>query len=253
MDDPTLVTGGTGTLGRAVVRRLMQDERPVRVLSRRPRPVGSRAACEWAVGDLRTGQGIDDAVRGAGPIVHCATTRTGKDVTATRTLVEAAGRAGSPHLVYISIVGTERVPMFYYRAKHECERVVAESGLPWTILRATQFHDLLAGLTTAQRLLPVALAPGGGMCFQPVDVREVAERLVELASGAPAGRVPDLAGPEVREGTDLARAVLSAHGRRRPVVPVVLPGKASRALRDGALTVPERAVGRITFEEYLAR
>ena len=249
MDGTILVTGATGTLGRPLVERLLADGARVRVLSRRPRPQGDERDCVWAEGDLTTGAGLDAAVEGVSAIVHCATNAR-NDTQTTRRLAEAARKAGTPHLVYISIVGIEQVPFPYYRSKLASERVVMDSGLPWTIVRATQFHDLVALLTTAQRLLPVVLVPSG-FRFQPIAVGEVAERLAELARAAPAGRVPDLAGPEIRDARELARLTLRATGRRRPLVPVWLPGKAFRGFRAGGNLAPERAVGKVTFTEYL--
>jgi len=91
-----------------------------------------------------------------------------------------------------------------------------------------------------------------GFRVQPVDAGEVATRLVELALGEPAGLVPDLAGPRVYPIADLLRTYLRASGRRRLVVPVRVPGGAARAMRDGANLAPDRAVGRRTWEEFLA-
>jgi uncharacterized protein YbjT (DUF2867 family) len=259
-DGPVLVTGGTGMLGRAVVRLLLQGGHAVRVLSRRTRPegaAGEEQVPEWATGDLTSGEGLDAAVAGAGSVIHCATTGTRKDITGTRRLTEALARTGGapsdgkPHLVYISIVGVDLVPFFYYRAKAAAERVVEESGLPWTILRATQFHELIARITTVQRRLPCTLFPAG-LSFQPIEVEEVAERLVELALGAPAGRVSDMGGPEVRTARELARLTLNAYGLRRPLLPVPLAGKAARGYKAGHHTTPGHAVGRTTYAEYLA-
>ncbi|MEV8311036.1 NAD(P)H-binding protein [Streptomyces flavidovirens] len=249
MDEPILVTGATGTLGRPVVDRLLADGAVVRAMSRRPRSGSDDRPYEWAVCDLASGAGLDAAVRGVGTIVHCATNAR-NDVATTRRLIEAARRAGTPHLVYISIVGVDRVPFPYYDSKLAAERLVEASGLPWTILRTTQFHDLVATMTLAQRRLPVTLVPAG-LRFQPVEVTEVAGRLAELAQRAPSGRVPDMGGPEVREARDLAASTLRAAGRRRPLVPVRLPGKAFRAFREGGILAPDRAVGTVTFEEYL--
>jgi uncharacterized protein YbjT (DUF2867 family) len=246
---PILVTGGTGTLGRVVAERLLTAGHEVRVLSRRPAP--AETPYTWRTGELRGGAGIDAAVAGVRTIVHCATTvGRGGDVAATRNLVEAARDAGSPHLVYISIAGNERVPFFYYRAKLEAEHLIEASGLPWTILRATQFHELIAWMFRIQKRLP-AIFTLSGVRFQPIAVAEVADQLVELALGEPAGRVPDIGGPEVREAADLARTYLRAIGRRRPVVPVWVPGKAARGYRDGGNLVPEHAVGKMTFDQFL--
>ncbi|MGP3968820.1 SDR family oxidoreductase, partial [Streptomyces sp. 6N223] len=172
----------------------------------------------------------------------------------TRNLTRAALRAGAPHLLYVSIVGIDKAPgFFYYRTKLECERIVEESGLPWTTLRATQFHELIVRVVEAQRWLPVAFMLGGGVRLQPVDAREVGERLAELAVGKPAGRVADMAGPEIRNAAELTGAALRAAGRRRRVVPLRLPGRTFRAVRGGALLAPDHATGTVTFEEFLAR
>jgi uncharacterized protein YbjT (DUF2867 family) len=257
MTAPFLVTGGTGTLGRLVVPRLRDAGAEVRVLSRRPHEPGD--GVQFAVGDLATGEGLDAAVDGIGTIVHCGGSAKGDDDKA-RNLVRAAARAGAQHLVFISVVGADRVPvtsgldraMFgYFAAKRAAEQVVADSGLAWTTLRATQFHDLV--LTVARQLakLPVVPVPAG-FRFQPVDPDEVAARLVELTLGPPAGLVPDLGGPRVYRGADLVRGYLQASHQHRPIVPVWLPGKAARAVRAGAVLSPDRAVGHRTWESFLA-
>jgi uncharacterized protein YbjT (DUF2867 family) len=252
-----LVTGGTGTLGRLVVPRLRADGHTVRVLSRGGREAGN--GIELVTGDLATGEGIDAAVDGAEVVVHCAGTTKGDEVK-TGNLVRAASQAGVRHLVYISVVGTDRVPvasavdraMFgYFASKRAAEEVVAGSGLPWTTLRATQFHQSFLALARQMARLPV-VPVAAGFRFQPVDAGEVAERLAELALATPAGLVPDLAGPRVLGMDALVREYLRASGRRRPVLPVRLPGRAARAFRAGANLAPDRAVGQRTWEEFLA-
>ena len=198
------------------------------------------------VADLVTGSGVDAALDGVDVVVNCATTLSGrKDVIATRTLVDAVRRAGCRHLVHVSIVGVDRIHFGYYNGKLAGEEVVR--AVPHTILRATQFHDLLRMVFSGLAKLPVVFVPN--LRFQPVDVRDVAARLVELALGDPIGRAPDFGGPEVRDAVDLARSYLA--GRRRLVVPIRLPGKAFQAYRKGFNLTPGHADGRITFEEYL--
>ena len=255
--DRVLVTGGTGTLGRLVVPRLREAGRTVRVLSRHRRE--PTEGVELVTGDLASGEGVDAAVTGAGVVVHCAGSPKG-DEDKARHLVEAATRAGARHLVYISVVGADRVPvasaidraMFgYFGSKLAAERVVADSGLPWTTLRATQFHQ--SYLKVARQLARLPVVPvAAGFRFQPIDAGEVAARLVELALGPPAGLMPDLAGPRVYPMADLVRGYLRASGRRRPILPLPLPGKAARAIRSGANLAPDRAVGHLTWEEFLA-
>jgi uncharacterized protein YbjT (DUF2867 family) len=257
MDSPILVTGGTGRLGRHVVSRLRDAGRDVRVLSRHG--PASRGGVEYVAGDLLKGEGIEPAVDGAGIILHCAGSGKGDD-EATRNLASAASRAGAQHLVYISVIGADRIPvvsgldraMFgYFGFKLAAERIVAGSGLPWTTLRASQFHGAFMGLSQQMARLPV-IPVFAGFRFQPVDEGEVAGRLVELALGTPAGLVPDMGGPRVYGQADLLRGYLRARGKRRLIVSVPIPGKAAAAFRAGANLAPERAVGHRTWEDYLA-
>ena len=257
MTSPLLLTGGTGTLGRHVVPLLREAGCDVRVLSRhRHEP---EAGIEFVTGDLATGEGVDAAVAGVATIVHCAGSAKGDD-DKTRALVRAATRAGARHLVYISVVGADRVPvtsgvdraMFgYYAAKRAAERIVAESGLGWTTLRATQFHDLILTMVTGLAKMPVIPVPAQ-FRFQPIDAREVSARLVELSLGQPSGLVPDIGGPRVYGMAEIIRSYLQIRHQRRLLIPIGLPGQAAAALKAGANLAAERAVGRRTWEDFLA-
>lgn len=258
MTSPILLTGGTGTLGRRLLPLLWAAGREVRVLSRSAHAPGD--GITYATGDLTTGEGVEAAMEGVETVVHCAGTAKG-DGDKARHLVRAATAAGGVrHVVFISVVGAERVPvvsgvdraMFgYYASKREAERVIEDSGLPWTTLRATQFHELLLMMVRPMSKLPVVPA-FRGFRFQPVDAGEVAERLTGLALGEPAGLVPEMGGPHVRTMRDLIRAYLLAEGRHRPVVDLPLVGGAARALREGAnLTRPDHTAGRRSWEEFL--
>jgi len=227
---PILVTGGTGTLGRQVVSRLREAGRDVRVLSRRDHD--GHDGLVFVTGDLATGEGLAAAVRDAGTIVHCASSQRG-DAAATRNLVRAAQAGSGTHLVYISIVGVDRFPRGYYKAKLEAEGVIAGSGLGWTTLRATQFYELILKGAAPLAKLPVIPVPAG-FVTQPVDSGEVAARLAGLALGEPSGRVPDMAGPARLSFADVIREYLRVTGKRpRPVLPVWIPGTAP--IRAGAL------------------
>jgi uncharacterized protein YbjT (DUF2867 family) len=254
---PMLVTGGSGTLGRQVVARLRAAGQPVRVLSRRP--TGFPDGVQLASGDLATGEGVDAAMAGIDVVIHCAGSAKGDDVKA-RTLVDAAKRAGVRHIVYISVVGADATPidgpidraMFgYFGAKHAAERLIAESGIPWTTLRATQFHDLT--YKTLEQLAKMPVMPiFGGMSFQPVDSGEVADRLVDLALDEPAGLVEPIGGPRVYGMDELAKSYLAATDRRKPIFAMPIFGAAARAQKRGVNLAPDRAIGRATWEQFLA-
>lgn len=249
-----LVTGGTGVLGRALVPRLVNAGYMVRIMSRRNQPPS--AGMEWAQSDLLTGRGLPEAVAGAQTIVHAATspfihTRQ-VDIDGTRRLVEIARANGVSHFVYISIVGIERIPYYYYQHKVTAESIVASSGVPWSILRATQFHALLDGWFQPLARLPIALFPTD-FKYQPIDEGEVADRLCECVMAGPSGRLSDVGGPEVLYTGDMARVWFESRGLRRRVIHLPMPGTFADALRRGYATCPDRAIGKTTWTEWVRR
>lgn len=239
-----LVTGGSGTFGRALVPILAGQGHQVRVLSRSP-DRGTH------VGDLSTGAGVAEAGAGAELVVHAATDnrlpgRT--DLKQTRNLLRAIPDCG--HLLYVSIVGVDRIPFGYYQAKLACEREIAASGIGSTILRATQFHELIARALRAAGRLPVAFLPLA-LQFQSVAVAEVAGRAAELLAGAPAGRAADFGGPQVLVGWQIAHIWRQWHPNPRLLLSVRLPGKAFRAFERGRATCPDHADGRQTWSQFV--
>jgi uncharacterized protein YbjT (DUF2867 family) len=245
-----LITGATGTLGRRVLSAALAAGHQVSASSRRDRSDDS--AVHWRRCDLLAGAGVDEAVDGVDVIVHCATQGTGdKDVTSMRNLTSAARRAGVGHLVHVSIVGIDRIPLPYYQTKLRVEGVLRDSGVGHTVLRATQFHDLINTTFSIQRYSPVLWALRE-VRFQPIDTREVAGRLVELIDSEPAGRAPDIGGPTVHTHAELARLYLAARGGRRKVIAVPIPGRIVAGFRSGANLAPENPVGTVEFADYLA-
>lgn len=234
-----LVTGGSGVLGTHVVRLLRERGDEVRVLSR-------SAARGTHVGNLASGEGVAEATAGAEVIVHLATDPpTGRgDLRQTETLLQAAG--DTRHLLYTAIVGIEHIPLGYYIQKLACERAIEASGVPATILRATQFHELLEQQLARVERLPVAALPKA-FRFQPIAAAEVAERVAALAGGEPLGRAPELGGPEVLTLGEIA----AVRGRPRRVVNLPLPGKIARGFREGRNTCPDHADGRQRWSEFV--
>ncbi len=254
MRELTLVTGGTGNLGSKVVARLHNRGIRVRVLSRKDR-LGEEGV-EYLVGDLNKRAGLDEVVADVDVILHCASASKG-DVEATRNLVEAAKALNTPpHLIYISIVGVNGVSFGYFQDKLKAERIVVNSGLPWTLQRATQFYDYILGGAKGLTRFPIVPVPKD-FKVQAIDVREVADRLVDLALKPPAGRVPDIGGPEVSTWADMIRQYLQASHKRRVVVSFVMPG--TKAIRAGGLLLSDQRanqqqkVGRLTWEQFLAQ
>ena len=221
-----LVTGATGTLGTPTAAALRESGHDVRALSRASGP-------GLTSGNLLTGSGIAQAFSGADTVVHLATGK--RDVDQARAAMSASRAAGVGHFVLISIVGIDDIPLGYYKGKLLIEAELIESGVPHSILRATQFHQFVDNLVAGTRFSPVIVAPK--FSFQPISTSEVATRLTELAGSDPAGRVADIGGPEQRTAHDLALAVKLATSSRRPIVNLALPGKtfagfvAARALR----------------------
>ena len=251
MASRVLVTGATGTLGHRVVPEATAAGHQVLALSRRSH-VGYTSV-HWSQGDLLSGSGVDAAIDGIDVIVHCATQFTrDKDVTSTENLIVAARRAGVGHIIYVSIVGIDQIPLPYYKTKLRVEEALTASGLGHTIIRVTQFHDLIETTFSAQRFSP-ALFAIRGVRFQPIDTRDVAAHLVSLIDTGPAGRVDDIGGPAVLGHDELGRIYLTSRNSRRRVLALPLPGGIVAGLTSGANLVPANPVGTIGFAQYLAR
>lgn len=255
----TLLTGATGTLGRALAPKLHEAGHDVVAASRSPPPDDPDRApsvddLEWVELDLAAGAGVEDAVGDVDVVVHAATAPQGDaeavDVRGTQHCCRAAADAGVSNLVYPSIVGIDEIPYSYYEHKLAAERIVETSPVPETIVRITQFHEFVAELLDSIARLPVWPVPRG-VPLQPIAVREAAGAVLDLADPDPAGRVEPVGGPEVHTAGELARTYREAGGRRRPIVRVPLPGKTAAGFRSGAACCPEHAVGSRTWEAWL--
>ena len=251
-----LVTGGTGTLGRLLVPLLATDAQPVRVLTRKP-PANASSNVRFVRGDLSTGAGLMEATHAVDVIVHCASSAARKtrqtDIEGTQRLLDAVkSSGGSPHLIYISIVGVDRHPYGYYRAKRATEEEIEAGGLPYTILRTTQWHELLAFLLGKLTKANLTFLPKG-FSFQPLAASEAAARLADLVGSEPSGLLPDMGGPEVLSFEEIARAWAAAVGRDLRIVDFPYPGRAGAAFRAGVHLAPERALGRETWRSGVTK
>ena len=250
-----LVTGATGTLGRAVVRRLLAGEHTVRALSRQPL-TALPAGAELVASDLTRSADLAQVLTGVEAIIHCATDPKRAqeiDMKGTRQLLEVASSA-APHLIYPSIVGIDRSAYPYYQAKLATERLIEQGPLPWSILRATQFHSFVAWLiqsfgsdTGDEVIVP------DGMRFQSVDVREVAAQLVSLVERGPVGRDADMGGPEVLTFDAMAAAYLRIRGRTTTIRSATLSGDLYDVFRSGMNLTPNHARSAVTWDAWLQR
>ncbi len=250
-----VVTGGLGALGSHVVTSL-------RAFGHEPVVASRRTGV-----DVATGAGLDAVLDGAEAVIHTADTTNPRrfgavTVGGAERVAAAAGRTPSrPHVVYVSIVGVDRNPYPYYRAKLAAEAALeaaaTSGGAPITVLRATQFHSLAAFFARVGRVGPVVVGLRG-MRIQPVDIAWVGQRLAELATGprpAAFARATDIAGPDRFSLEEISRLV-AAHEERTPPRPLALPafGATMRAFADGAiLPGPEAELGGERFIDWLSR
>ncbi len=230
-----LVTGGTGHLGRDFVRAALDAGHCVRVVSRKPRPADAPEALQWATADLGRG-GWPSLLEGMEAVVHAASDPRrprAVDVGGTRRLADAARAAGVGHMVYVSVVGIDRIPLGYYRYKLAAERALAASGVPYSILRATQFHYFIDLLLGAAARVPLVMPLPAGFRVQSVASEDVAARLLGVLEDGPGDLLPDFGGPEAMSLVRAAELWKHARGVRKPMINIPLPGKTAAAYRAG--------------------
>lgn len=240
------IAGGTGTVGAHVVEVARTRGHETVVLTRS------------AGVDLVSGTGTSDALTGVEVVIDVTSTETvsAKESIAffsavTRNLLAAETAVGVGHHVVLSIVGIDKAPYSYYAGKVEQENIVRDSSMPWTILRATQFHEFAAQIRARTSLGPLTFVPK--MVSQPIAAREVADRLIDAAERGPVGRAADLGGPREERMADMVRSYAQRIGARGPVLEVPVPGAYGRAMRDGTLVAgPGAEHGRQTFGDWLA-
>ncbi len=220
------IVGGAGTLGRHITTELANRGHDMRILSRR--------SSQYPV-DLVTGQGLAAALDGCAVVVDASNASAPRRaaqvlVEGSRRLLAVEREVGVSHHVGISIVGCERVPMGYYRVKAEQEQVIRGGPMPWSMVRATQFHELVAMALAAAgkwHVLPIPAAR-----LQTIAAAEVARVVADVADGEPGGQI-QVAGPQVETAAELARTWKSVSGRRALSVPVPVPVQARPGVAGG--------------------
>ena len=242
-----VVIGGTGLIGSKTVAILRQDGQEV-----------VAASPKSGINSI-TGEGLKEAMAGAQVVIDLANSPSFEDKavliffeTSGRNLLAAEAAAGVRHHVALSIVGIDRTDNGFFRAKVAQEKLIKASGIPYTIIRSTQFFEFLGGITqSAADGDTIRLSPAH---LQPVASDDVAALVTEVATMAPANGVIELAGPERIGLDDLVRRYLAAKHDGREVVTDVHARYFGTELNDRSLTPGDNPhIGSVSFEAWLAR
>lgn len=243
-------------LGSEIVRQLLAQGKRVAILSSQIKPKVASGARVFH-GSLVSGEGLADALKDTTAVIHCASNPRGfqdTDITGTKNLLEAIDPKQATHLVYISIAGVGKTAYPYYAAKERVEEIIQESGVPYTILRTTQFYQFV------YNLINVALVDGyndvvipEGMRFQPVDLSEVAAKLISVASDAPAQLLPEFAGPEIMTYENMFARYLEVFNITRNWKTGPIENPRFDLFRSGVNIFPANAHGKITWQDFLQK
>ncbi|MBW2937135.1 NAD(P)H-binding protein [Aureisphaera sp. CAU 1614] len=250
-----LVTGGTGTLGRAIVNLLIRKGFHTSVLSSSNAP-DLPYSVKIFKGNLTIKDSLKEAVSGSDIIIHCATNPLNPnaiDIEGTKNLLSHVNKFQPKHLVYISIVGIDKSSYPYYQAKREVENMIKDSNFSWSILRTTQFHDLVLNYF----LLP--FDKGGGtpikvpknLRFQSIDIMDVAKTLIEIATGTPLNSTLTIGGPEILSIEEMGRIYLKVLKRNDEIQSELIENELYEIFRSGINLYPSQVSGIISWEDYL--
>ncbi|WP_425860122.1 SDR family oxidoreductase [Arthrobacter sp. TWP1-1] len=251
------VAGGTGLAGRAVVAEAVARGYRVRSLSRHlPSDEKRVAGAEYVKVDFTTGIGVATGLEGVGALIETLDARSGAALSAlpvtSVAVLAAAAEAGIGRIVLLTIVRAGECSMAYYQAQAARALSYEHSGLAATIVYATQFHDLVAGIFAAGAKVGVIPA-FKGVSFQPISTVDVARLLVDAAVADGSGKRKVLTGgPEVMDMKELARQWKLVTGSKAMVVGLPLPGSFGRFLRAGKNLIPDAAVGSVKFRDWMA-
>lgn len=252
-----LITGGTGKLGSVIVAQLAASEHTPRILSRAN--VAVQPGIEVVQGDLASGAGLAEALIKVDAVIHCASSPARDtyevDVIGTKNLLEQAARHGIRHVVYVSIIGIDRIPLAYYQYKLAAELAIVESGVPYTLARIAQFHDFVdERLHSLRKIEASPLLITTDAQFQTIDLQDAARYLTDQAAAEAGNQRVNVAGPEINTLEKMARPWLAMQGMERPLAHALAPRAHLAFLegyRSGYNTAPDHAYGSITWLDFL--
>lgn len=248
-----LVTGGTGLLGREVVDQLLVLNYEVTVLSSK-KNTSVPDGVQMIKGDLASNSGLTDATENADIIIHCASnpkdTRS-VDIKGTQNLLGAINRNKTLHFIYISIINVDKSNYAYYQTKIKVEQMIAASGIPFSVLRTTQFHNyVLTILKTFDKKNGVIAIPDG-MHFQSIEVKEAATLLVDMAQREPVGLVRGVGGPELLRFEEMAKTYLNVLNRNDELRIKPISNEEYERYRSENNIWPTNSYGNVTWEAFL--
>jgi uncharacterized protein YbjT (DUF2867 family) len=242
------VIGGTGVVGRHTVEALRGAGHDIIVVAR------TRGV------NVLTGEGLDDALVGVDAVIDVTNVQAPDAqatqnlfAAATRNLLAAEQRAQVRHHVLLSIVGVDRLEgNAHYAGKRMQEEILSSGPIPFTIQRATQFHEFAGQVVGWTRVGQVATVPP--LLVQPVAAADVGDVLAEIVASSPRGRATDLAGPEPQDLVDMARRTLSARGESIRLIPSWRNGVFGvEAAGEVLLAGSQARLAPTTFDTWLAR
>lgn len=245
-----LVTGSSGKLGSALTKELKKTEHEVKLTSRRkPEDIGN---FDWIYSDFLTGEGLEEAIMDVDVVIHAATSpmknTKNVDVLALEKFLKRMGHV--KHFIYPSIIGIEDIPFNYYKHKHKAEVLLKNGNIPYTIIRATQFHSFVENLLLSKPIFKRYFIPGD-IKFQSVDTSEFAKYLIKLINEEPQGKIVEFAGPKIMTLREMAEQKIKINNEENKIFSFSMIGKLYKALLEGKNTNLSQTKGMITFEEYL--
>jgi uncharacterized protein YbjT (DUF2867 family) len=250
-----LITGGTGTLGQELSKQLLEKGYVVNILSSKEKP-DIAYFTNIIQGDFTDPTSLKEAVESSDIIIHCASNPRNAqavDLEGTKNLLSYLNSDKCKHFIYVSIVGVDKSDYPYYQTKYAVEKLIEASGIPYSILRATQFHDLVL-----YRIIQVFDQGAGqpikipvGMRFQSIDKTDVVSAITDLVKNEPGYAVTTISGPQVLSLEDMIQTYFAQSGRNDEIEYIEPSLAFHQVFTTGINLCPENAVDGIKWEEFL--
>ena len=255
MKKKLLVTGGSGTLGSAIIKQAIEDGRyEVRTISTDPGKHSFPKECRVFKSDLTTANGLEHALKDVQLIIHCASSVTDPqhvDFDGTANLIAVLDRSVFENLEFVSIAGIDHTDHPYYMMKLKVEQLIAGSGILYSILRATQFHEYVVDFIKSLKATDHDINVPSGLKFQTIAVPELAEILLAMVTAKASGAITTVGGPEIMALEHMAADYLNAIGSQQQLNMVDASQPREFRFRTGANLVPDSKFGKITWARFL--